>query len=245
MKRFPLNRQRCLALALLLALPAGAQEEEPQTVEAPVILYSGKGKGEDDRVIQYSGDSSSPIIKNHRAGRPQMLEKSNPSSAGSAGLNASTHNVYSCIDNGQKVFADEDNKAKFTNCVRIAKAESKTTAKSALTYTIDDPNAGFRPGNLTVVNNDGNVVSPPTTPTATPTAAPVAASGSNVSVSVQSNGTPAVAVYGNTCSGAISYQGHTYIFNEQEACPIPLEVFRSRKPLEALPAYYLPPVPQK
>ena len=41
-----------------------------------------------------------------------------------------------------------------------------------------------------------------------------------------------------SCSGAVIYKGSTYIFNEQEPCPIPEEVFKKRKPIEADPSYY-------
>ncbi len=41
-----------------------------------------------------------------------------------------------------------------------------------------------------------------------------------------------------SCSGAILYQGSTYIFNDSEPCPIPQAVFRARRPIEAEPSYY-------
>ncbi|MBR1375655.1 MAG: hypothetical protein IJ566_06195 [Cardiobacteriaceae bacterium] len=41
-----------------------------------------------------------------------------------------------------------------------------------------------------------------------------------------------------SCSGALIYKGSTYIFNEKEPCPIPEEVFKKRKPIEADPSYY-------
>lgn len=44
-----------------------------------------------------------------------------------------------------------------------------------------------------------------------------------------------------TCSGALLYKGSTYVFSDQEPCPIPEEVFEFRKPLEANPSYYAPP----
>lgn len=40
------------------------------------------------------------------------------------------------------------------------------------------------------------------------------------------------------CSGAILYQGSTYIFNDSEPCPIPQAIFKARKPIEAEPSYY-------
>lgn len=40
------------------------------------------------------------------------------------------------------------------------------------------------------------------------------------------------------CAGAIRYQGNTYLFSENEPCPIPASVFALRTPLEASPAYY-------
>ena len=46
-----------------------------------------------------------------------------------------------------------------------------------------------------------------------------------------------------TCSGALLYKGSTYVFSDQEPCPIPEEVFEIRKPLEANPNYYAPPQP--
>lgn len=45
---------------------------------------------------------------------------------------------------------------------------------------------------------------------------------------------------GASCSGAIIYKGSTYIFNDNEPCPIPDQVFQSRKPIEAEPTYYQP-----
>lgn len=44
-----------------------------------------------------------------------------------------------------------------------------------------------------------------------------------------------------SCSGAITYQGNTYIFNDQEPCPIPEAIFKARKPIEANPEYYTQP----
>lgn len=44
-----------------------------------------------------------------------------------------------------------------------------------------------------------------------------------------------------TCSGALLYKGSTYVFSDQEPCPIPEEVFEIRKPLEANPSFYAPP----
>lgn len=40
------------------------------------------------------------------------------------------------------------------------------------------------------------------------------------------------------CSGAILYQGSTYVFNDSEPCPIPQAIFDARKPIEAEPSYY-------
>lgn len=45
------------------------------------------------------------------------------------------------------------------------------------------------------------------------------------------------------CSGAILYQGSTYIFSENEPCPIPADVFLSRRPIEAEAQYYAPQAP--
>ena len=45
-------------------------------------------------------------------------------------------------------------------------------------------------------------------------------------------------VHENSCSGAVLYHGSTFIFNDSEPCPIPEEVFKSRKPIEAEPSYY-------
>lgn len=42
------------------------------------------------------------------------------------------------------------------------------------------------------------------------------------------------------CSGALVYQGSTYIFTDQEPCPIPEAIFKQRKPIEAIPEYYQP-----
>ncbi|MBV7433943.1 hypothetical protein KRX19_02795 [Cardiobacteriaceae bacterium TAE3-ERU3] len=43
------------------------------------------------------------------------------------------------------------------------------------------------------------------------------------------------------CSGAIVYKGSTYVFNDQEPCPILEEIFEARKPIEANPEYYSQP----
>ena len=40
------------------------------------------------------------------------------------------------------------------------------------------------------------------------------------------------------CSGAILYKGSTYIFSDNEPCPIPDLIFRTRRPIEAEPSYY-------
>lgn len=46
---------------------------------------------------------------------------------------------------------------------------------------------------------------------------------------------------GSPCSGALLYQGNTYLFSEHEPCPIAHELFMNRKPLEAQPDYYTAP----
>lgn len=44
-----------------------------------------------------------------------------------------------------------------------------------------------------------------------------------------------------TCSGALLYKGSTYVFSDLEPCPIPDDVFRARRPIEASGDYYAPP----
>lgn len=46
---------------------------------------------------------------------------------------------------------------------------------------------------------------------------------------------------GSPCSGALLYQGNTYLFSEHEPCPIAHELFTSRKPLESQADYYNAP----
>lgn len=61
---------------------------------------------------------------------------------------------------------------------------------------------------------------------------------------VQSNNGNAAGYDGNSpCSGAVVYEGSTYVFNDKEPCPIPASVFQSRKPIEANPEYYTQPQP--
>lgn len=234
------------------AAPMGG--EEPQPVEAPVILASGKGDGGEERRVLYSGDSSSDMVKNHRATRAQSLEKINPESRGMPDANAPSQDVYSCLDGGKPVFADGSNKEKFTNCKRIAKAQTQLNERTRLSYSTDNSGKvavgsfnGGSGGGLTVVDSSGAVVSS--------TPAIIASGGSGPISMTMENGTPRfsnvgapagaplMAANNGTCSGAIVFQGNTYIFNDREPCPIPAAVFQSRKPLEALPAFYLPPAP--
>lgn len=236
------------------AVPMGG--EEPQPVEAPVILASGKGNGGEEKQVLYSGDSSSDMVKNHRAKRAQSVEKINPETKGMPDANAPSQDVFSCMDGGKPVFADNSNKDKFTNCKRIAKAQTQLNAKTRLSYSTDNSGKvsvgsfnGGSGGGLTVVDSTGAVVSstPAIIASGSSSGAPISMTMENGTPSFSNVGAPAeaplMAANSGTCSGAVVFQGNTYIFNDREPCPIPASVFQARKPLEALPAFYLPPAP--
>ena len=236
------------------AVPMGG--EEPQPVEAPVILASGKGNGGEEKQVLYSGDSSSDMVKNHRAKRAQSVEKINPETKGMPDANAPSQDVFSCMDGGKPVFADNSNKDKFTNCKRIAKAQTQLNAKTRLSYSTDNSGKvsvgsfnGGSGGGLTVVDSTGAVVSstPAIIASGSSSGAPISMTMENGTPSFSNVGAPAgapmMAANNGTCSGAVVFQGNTYIFNDREPCPIPASVFQARKPLEALPAFYLPPAP--
>lgn len=236
------------------AVPMGG--EEPQPVEAPVILASGKGNGGEEKQVLYSGDSSSDMVKNHRAKRAQSVEKINPETKGMPDANAPSQDVFSCMDGGKPVFADNSNKDKFTNCKRIAKAQTQLNAKTRLSYSTDNSGKvsvgsfnGGSGGGLTVVDSTGAVVSstPAIIASGSSSGAPISMTMENGTPSFSNvgapSGAPMMAANSGTCSGAVVFQGNTYIFNDREPCPIPASVFQARKPLEALPAFYLPPAP--
>ncbi|SUO93617.1 hypothetical protein [Suttonella ornithocola] len=122
---------------------------------------------------------------------------------------ASARNIYRCKKGKAEVYADDENKYKFSQCQLVRRATSEQA------YGENTPNYGAYNQSPPAAANPALMpeVRPATTPKQEST-----------------RGIP--------CSGAILYKGSTYIFNESEPCPIPESVFNNRKPIEAEPTYY-------
>lgn len=112
MKRFLL----CLCLTGSL----WAQETE----ELPVILHSGSGKVQDERQIQYSGGSGSDVVRNHQRPRlpPQVLHQAPSIHQGEV------LRIYRCQYQGREVYADDENRVKYQNCVKISERRPESAS---------------------------------------------------------------------------------------------------------------------
>lgn len=149
----------------------------------------------------------------------------------------SEHNIYRCKNGKTDVFVDEDGKKRFSSCsiVRRGKNESSPLNKSGALRPGETADAREKtpqmkvlplPDNADSVNADmpvagSAVVRQPDVQPSAPDAQPLASGAVSA-----------------PCSGAVLYKGSTYIFSENEPCPIPDSIFRSRKPIEANPSYY-------
>lgn len=134
----------------------------------------------------------------------------------------SDRNIYRCKKGRADVYADEENKSKFSSCVLVRRGKSAAESNQPTPHAapaVADPN--LLPENTT----PPQMKELPLPPEA------VAEGAQNVKV-LASDSVSA------PCSGAILYKGSTYIFSENEPCPIPDSLFRSRRPIEAEPSYY-------
>lgn len=169
-----MDMRRCYLAAAFLLAPWSAQAQ--QVIEA-------------DNVMPPALDDTTEVVDDNAASVPSVSDDTDASSPPVALENVEmelvARAIYQCMDHGRAVFADEENRTKYTQCVQIRAAHYQQVAA---------PN-----GNR---------------------------AGSN-----------------SPCSGAVVYQGGTYVFNDQEPCPIPDAVFKSRKPIEANPEYYAQPQP--
>lgn len=142
-----------------------------------------------------SSTNQDPNIDNHSATDAQVITGDDAPSYRFVGeptiINADTptaktivtiRRIYQCRDGELYVFADEENKHKFTECSIIREQE---------TTTVVEPEVSVEPLLL------------------------------------------------DACSGVLRYQGNTYVFAEDQPCPIPQDIWHSLTPLEAQPSYYL------
>lgn len=184
--------------------------------QEPILTGSGNlqyADGSDGRKVLYSGDSESHIVEKHQKKQPtaRNIGGRNPNAIGSE-----SSAIYRCHSGGSVVFVDEDNRGKFASCSRVS-------AKK---------NPAAPPANAPAAS------SPPTADqSALPTESTPSQSASPAPTPAPSYGT----FSGSPCSGALLYQGNTYLFSEHEPCPIAHDLFMNRKPLEAQPDYYTAP----
>lgn len=157
----------------------------------------------------------------------------------------SARNIYRCKSGKSEVYADEESKYKFSQC-RLVRRGS------------EEPPEGVTVEKLSPNDSQGQEQAPASKQTQTSQEAP-SGQGSTPSQAGAQNSTPAqqeapaqtpapqqVQTAQNppqlnnehACSGAILFKGNTYIFNASEPCPIPPEVFKNRRPIEAEPSYY-------
>lgn len=128
----------------------------------------------------------------------------------------SERNIYRCKKGRADVYADDENKQKFTNCVLLRRGRADESSES-LTQSV--PN----------IPDPTLIVQPAVKALPLP----------NDAVSAQDGNVLDQGKVNSPCSGAILYQGSTYIFNDSEPCPIPDAIFKSRHPIEAESSYYL------
>lgn len=153
-----------------------------------------------------------------RSGNAPMIGNSNaPNQNG-----FSDRSIYRCKHHGKDVYADEDGKRKFSQCQLIRKGKEEAQAYQQAPAEAD-PSRLNSQAHIVPSANKTEASSVPTNESAhAESGAPVVAQGS-----------------GNIpCSGAILYKGSTYIFTEHEPCPIPEDIFKQRRPIEAEPDYY-------
>lgn len=197
-------------LFLILALSASvwAQHDDLRNFDdAPVILHSGSGKGQDDRNIQFSGARGSDLVKNHQVKKANTVIDQAPPVLN----NRNTGRVYRCKDGHREVYADDENKQKYSTCSAVGIKAIGSASEAEPVVERSAPNPVQRPQRPSREQKKPQQPSPEQTVPQTP----------NI-----------------VCSGNVSFQGGTYVFNEHEPCPIPASFFQNRKPLEAFPQYY-------
>lgn len=203
-----------LFLILALSASAWAQHDDLRNFDdAPVILHSGSGKGQDDRNIQFSGARGSDLVKNHQVKKANTVIDQAPPVLN----NRNTGRVYRCKDGHREVYADDENKQKYSTCSAVGIKAIGSASEAEPVVERSAPNPVQRPQRP---SREQKKPQQPAQPVSQPVEQTVP----------QTVGSP--------CSGAIVFQGGTYVFNEREPCPIPASVFQNRKPLEALPEYY-------
>lgn len=120
---------------------------------------------------------------------------------------ASIRNVYRCKNGKTEVYSDDENRHKFSQCVLVRRGTGTVSNYQTPPVTADPARLPQTQQHIVPHSPSGEAMTPATM-------APAVA-------------TPA------TCSGAILYKDNTYIFNENEPCPIPDSVFSTRRPIEA------------
>lgn len=211
-------------ISLILLLGANSAQAQEPIYDSRGQLITNYEQAQRDReagILQRGGynpeaAAAAAAQQQARAGNAPRIGNSNAPNAN--GL--SDHSIYRCQSGGKDVYVDEDGKRKFSQCQLIRKGKAAIAAEQA--------------------QAEPHLV-PPTPSQVANSPLPQEAALSNPEANVPTENTPVILMQGsgNTpCSGAILYKGSTYIFSEHEPCPIPAEVFNSRRPIEAEPNYY-------
>lgn len=199
-----------------------AQAQQPPSYDSYGQLitdYEQLQRDKEEGILQRGGyDPHAAAVgaaqRRARAGNAPVIGNSNaPNQNG-----LSDRSIYRCKHNGKDIYADEDGKRKFSQCQLIRKGKEE-----ALTH--QQAPAEADPSRF---NSQAHIV-------------PSATAQSNGENQHPENSAPVVTAQGSgniPCSGAILYKGSTYIFTEHEPCPIPEDIFKQRRPIEAEPDYY-------
>lgn len=207
-------KQLFLLLLLSLSLSAIAQTKAYYDKNGKLVTTEEQIQQDQEAGIIKRGGYNPQIAEQAALERLQNVKnapKIGNSDAPAPG-SSSARNVYRCKKGTTEVYADDENKHKFSQCILVRRgtANQRQTRNSnnQSPPVVADP--ALLPQSQHIV--------PRTTPS------------NNAMNPVEL--APAVATPA-TCSGAVLYKGNTYIFNENEPCPIPDSVFSTRRPIEA------------
>ncbi len=144
----------------------------------------------------------------------------------------SEHNVYVCQKGNTKVFVDSEGRKKCNNCHLVRQGKSEA---------VDNPEVRIVPlpeEALKAAQEAAEKEQQENKEMAATTESTQETTQETTKEGAQESSDEKVSQEILPCSGAILYKGSTYIFNENEPCPMPEDVFKNRRPIEAEPTYY-------
>lgn len=217
-----------ISILLLLGVTCAQAQNQPSYDSYGQLItdYEQTQRDREEGILQRGGyDPQAAAVgaaqRQARTGNAPMIGNSNAPNPNSL----SDRSIYRCKHNGRDVYVDEDGKRKFSQCQLIRQGKTEVLSQQQAPAQADP----------SLLNAQTHFV-PPTNSVATTAQTPPEATFTNPESTA-----PVVATQGSgniPCSGAILYKGSTYIFTEYEPCPIPEDIFKQRRPIEAEPNYY-------